>query len=276
MLHLQYKVGRGNQFNLWYDPWINGNAINPSIALLSNSGLTDKAKVCDIIHATAWHLPVSNHHDVIIFRRLIEALPPPPDSDDCISWGSHNINTVKARHIWDSIRHRHQQVNWHKITWNNLHVPRYSFLLWLGFWKRLQTNDISSQYTGRIILCPLCQHHNETFAHLFFDCDYSRIVLGAALSLGNWNHIPMDWDGLISFLISFQGTKLTRNIMYLTVAASFYKIWEARNSKVHNDNFTPPRSLAKDVTNIIKSRLSKCTTFLKATNFCPYYCNWLL
>lgn len=185
-------MGRGDQINLWYDPWINGNAPNPYRNLLSNSGLHERDTVSAILQNSSWSLPHNNHHEIILFRRLIEAIPIRSDSADCILWHGVNVNSIKARHVWDNIRDRTQQVGWHDIVWNNLSVPRYSFILWLGFLKKLQTNDINKHYSGRVFACPLCQQLPETFDHLFFVCDYSQAILGAALRLGDWNNIPMN------------------------------------------------------------------------------------
>lgn len=88
--------------------------------------------------------------------------------------------------------------------------------------------------------------------------------------------MPTLWEDLIGFISLYQGTKLTKNIMGLSIAVSFYKVWEARNSMLHKNVLIPPTRLAKDVINIIKSRLSTCKSFIKATSFCQYYCNWLL
>lgn len=149
-------------------------------------------------------------------------------------------------------------------------------MLWLGFLGKLQTNDLTKAYSGRVIQCQLCNRHPETFSHLFFLCEYSSIIIQTALNLGDWNHLPLNWTGLTEFICSFQGRKLSKQILCLTLAVSYYKLWEGRNKKLHNDSAIPPNRLANDVVNIIKSRLSTCHSFIKATNFCQYYCNWLM
>lgn len=158
--------------------------------------------------------------------------------------------------------------------WHKLHVPRYSFTLWLGFLKKLPTNDRTKHYSGRTWNCPLCNLLPETFNHLFFECAFSRHILHHAIDLGNWSSFLDSWDSIVDFLTDFQGSSLSRNIFCLTVSACFYKVWEARNNKLHRNTIPPMISLAKDVIHIIKSRLSTCQSFLKATNS-QYYCSWL-
>lgn len=125
---------------------------------------------------------------------------------------------------------------------------------------------------------PFMQYANltESFEHLFFLCDYSKTILLVALEVGNWQHMPIDWSGLVDRLVQFRGRKLTQNIMSLTLAVSFYKIWEARNKKIHQNELAPPARLAKNVVHIIKCGLAQDPSFMKATNTDQFYCNWLL
>lgn len=274
---VKYLVGKGDRVSLWYDPWCNGVPINPSDALLQNSGLPRDARVADIIQNSVWRLPCSNYHDVLMLRRRIGSLPVPPLSDDKIIWDAIDINKIKAGQIWDSIRHRQQHVGWYKILWHQLHVPRYSFILWLGLLRKLPTNDVTRYYSaGRISSCPLCSQQTESFDHLFFNCGYSRIIFLQAMGIGNWQNFPCDWTDLIDRIMLFQGRNLTKNIISLTLAVSFYKIWEARNKSLHQNSLIPPYCLARDVVNIIKSRLSQSRKFIKATSMDQFYCNWIL
>lgn len=273
--HLKYIVGDGQHISLWYDPWLNGATINPSHSLLSNTGLPPLATVSFLLSGNSWALPVSNHHEVILLRQQICHLPIPSPRPDQVFWGTCNIKTVKAKQIWESIRARSPKVPWSSILWNKFHVPRFSFILWLGLLQKLSTNDRTKHYTGRTWNCPLCNQQLESFNHLFFECDYSSTILQSAVTLGNWTTFPFSWDAIIAYLISYQGSHLSKNILCLTVATCFYKVWEARNNKIHNGSIIPPRILAKDVIHLIKSRLSKCNSFIKATN-CNHFCNWLL
>lgn len=84
ILHLSYTVGSGSNTNLWFDPWLNGSALNPSGTLISNSGLSDTAKVIDILQNSSWNLPQSNHHEVIMFRRALNSVPVPTALSDYI------------------------------------------------------------------------------------------------------------------------------------------------------------------------------------------------
>lgn len=233
--------------------------------------------MANILQNGSWQLPQSNHDDVILLRRKFDDMPIPTAANDRISWCSMDINGIKASHIWESIRNRQQIVSWDGLLWNKLHVPRYSFILWLGLLRKLPMSDRAMFYSaGPRIGCMLCNLHVESFEHLFFKCDYSSNVFRAAMNLGNWQNFPLEWADLIDSILDFQGRGLTKNIISLTLAMTFYKVWEARNKKFHQNVFTPPTVLGREVVNIIKSRLSQSRSFIKATHVDQYYCNWLL
>lgn len=270
--HVSYLVGNGSHTSLWFDPWINGNLINPSQTLLANSGLSSKAKVVDIIFDSSWSLPPSFHHEMIELRSLIEAQSIHSLSNDRSEWNGLSLSNLKARHVWDCIRTKKSIPIWHK-----LHVPRFSFILWSGFLRKLPTNDITRHYSsGSTSSSPLCLWHDESFDHLFFECLYSYSILQETLELGDWSNVPMDWTGVSSFIFSFRDRKISKLILYLTFAATFYNIWECENSKDTFEQAYPPSIIAKDTINIIKSRLSSSSLFIKASHSSPYYCNWLL
>lgn len=233
--------------------------------------------MADILGIRTWQLPQSNFHDVIMLRRRFEGIPVPTTTNDSIRWDSMDISSIKTSHIWESIRGRQQCVEWFEILWNNLHVPRYSFILWLGLLRKIPTNDVTMRYAvGPRIGCPLCNIHPDSFEHLFFKCGYSRNILLTAMEIGNWQDFPTDWTALIDRILNFQGRSLTKNIISLTLATSFYKVWEARNKKLHQRVLVPPTVLSREVVNIIKSKLSQSGSFIKATHADQYYCNWIL
>lgn len=51
------------------------------------------------------------------------------------------------------------------------------------------------------------------------------------------------WNEISNVVIQFQGTKLTKEILNLTFAATLHKIWDARNKKIHQDNLPHPTAL---------------------------------
>jgi len=72
-----------------------------------------------------------------------------------------------------------------KLLWLPLAVARHNFCVWLAVLQRLVTCE-RLQMIGfhAANACYLCQAAEETNIHLFFSCEYSRLV----------------WDGLCKWL----------------------------------------------------------------------------
>lgn len=120
---LSYRVGNGNLFSLWHDPWMHGQALNPSTSLLSDSRIPVNACIADIISMGAWALPSSNHHEVQQFCSLFSSLPNPSDAEDLILWDNRELKSVKTSIIWKFIHLRAPKVPWANLLWESFHVP---------------------------------------------------------------------------------------------------------------------------------------------------------
>lgn len=66
---------------------------------------------------------------------------------------------------------------WANGVWNRFSVPKHKFIFWLGMQERLKIGDILTK-VGIIPhgTCLLCGDTDESHAHLFFNCAYSKQV----------------------------------------------------------------------------------------------------
>jgi len=55
--------------------------------------------------------------------------------------------------LWDHIREKQARVDWYKLVWGSLHIPRHSFIAWLALLNRLTTKTRQLR-TGRSISNP--------------------------------------------------------------------------------------------------------------------------
>lgn len=87
--------------------------------------------------------------------------------------------------------------------------------------------------------CVLCGLHDESFAHLFFQCAVTKEL---------W-HIIRDWLGINKPLGSaqallralrgiYRGSTRRHKRRIATIAATIYHIWESRNKKIF-ENINP-------------------------------------
>lgn len=69
------------------------------------------------------------------------------------------------------VREELNMVDWHKLTWHNVVVPRCSVCTWKLMLNRLATQDmIKKRGTHLALRCELCKTHVETLEHLFMNC----------------------------------------------------------------------------------------------------------
>ncbi|XP_074305233.1 uncharacterized protein LOC141640282 [Silene latifolia] len=87
--------------------------------------------------------------------------------------GTSDAYTIKAGYDW--IRTPGNTVNWWKLCWNSLNVPKSSFIYWAVMLGRLLTRDRLAKMGGPTSMeCYLCQGADESHRHLFFECEFSR------------------------------------------------------------------------------------------------------
>ncbi|XP_074271554.1 uncharacterized protein LOC141595486 [Silene latifolia] len=103
--------------------------------------------------------------------------------------------TVQSGYHW--LRLKAPKVEWRHICWNQLNVPKYSFIFWSFMHSRLLTKDRLVRMGITVDpMCDICRLHPEDHHHLFYACEYalacSRILqkaLGISLpgpSLIQW------------------------------------------------------------------------------------------
>ena len=91
-----------------------------------------------------------------------------------------------------------------KVVWKASAPPKIKFFAWLAIQNRLWTADrLEKRGLTNCGLCPLCKQAQETAAHLFFQCRYSKRIWGMVknwlglhyLSFSDWTpgHGLGDW-----------------------------------------------------------------------------------
>ncbi|XP_021847539.1 uncharacterized protein [Spinacia oleracea] len=85
-------------------------------------------------------------------------------------------------------------------------------------------------------VCLICDSHEESHPHLFFECCYSRACL---MEIKKWPGIPVHivhYMGLIRWIQwKSKGSKFQKNVYYTAVNAVVYAIWRVRNDALWNN-----------------------------------------
>ncbi|GJY85266.1 retrotransposon protein, putative, ty1-copia subclass [Tanacetum coccineum] len=150
--HVFYSVGNGMNVSMWFDRW------------------DIKGLLSDIIPRRVWFPDPCNINVPLL------------SNDDTDKVWLNNQNEKKeffTKQAWCDLRDNIDKVDWYHVVWFNEFQPRHAFILWLAILKRLATQDRLAKWNCISNLeCTLCNKERDSHAHLFFKCDYSKLVLG--------------------------------------------------------------------------------------------------
>ncbi|XP_074289153.1 uncharacterized protein LOC141614293 [Silene latifolia] len=87
------------------------------------------------------------------------------------------IGTIKDYSVQEGyrwLRPSLPQAHWWRVCWNNLNIPKTSFIYWAMIQNRLFTRDrMIRMGCHQGLNCYICAGADETHLHLFFDCPFS-------------------------------------------------------------------------------------------------------
>ncbi|GLT41227.1 hypothetical protein SLA2020_153080 [Shorea laevis] len=178
-----WRIGNGRDVRIWRDNWLPSRAIpQPQMALIHQnlddrvSDLIDEAKGC-------WKEVAVRHSFRVEYAEVILHIPLSRScSIDRLIWlGTNNGKfSVKSTYkytwqlIFGSEHHDHDQVLlpiW-KVIWFLNVPPKIKHVLWRIIWEILPSHDILlSRGTDVELGCGICSTIEESYFHLFFDCE---------------------------------------------------------------------------------------------------------
>jgi len=99
-----------------------------------------------------WHCPRARSDTMVNIQDAVYGVICPwSNNKDGISWQLSSSSSVES--LWDHIREKQARVDWYKLVWGSLHIPRHSFIAWLALLNRLTTKTRQLR-TGRSISNP--------------------------------------------------------------------------------------------------------------------------
>ncbi|GAV85611.1 LOW QUALITY PROTEIN: zf-RVT domain-containing protein, partial [Cephalotus follicularis] len=174
--HLIYRCGNGEQFSLWFDPWLHGDSVHALYGhrVIYDAGLDKHAQVKDIIWEGEWCWPQASG-DLLELQQRVQDIPISSASDG-IFWErvGEAFSTARAYH---GIRARSSLVEWHDVVWHAKRIPKHAFSTWLAIQGAHKTKD--KLLAMGVVHCVACTFHCgeiETVEHTFFQCPYSAHV----------------------------------------------------------------------------------------------------
>ncbi|XP_057535226.1 uncharacterized protein LOC130813406 [Amaranthus tricolor] len=144
----------------------------------------------------------------------------------------HKGYTTSSGYKW--LRGEGQEVDWAGWVWNNLNIPKHSFLCWLVMWRRVQTKDrLKKMQIQTDELCPLKMLEDQIGIN---------VSIADLTQLSTWLQKPCNG-------------RFRRRVIQCTYAALIYNIWKQRNAAVWRKCIASHQSTVERVTKEIYWRI---------------------
>ncbi|GAV73101.1 LOW QUALITY PROTEIN: zf-RVT domain-containing protein, partial [Cephalotus follicularis] len=173
--HLIYRCGNGEQFSLWFDPWLHGDSAHALYGhrVIHDAGLDKHARVKDIIWEGEWCWPQVSGDLLELQQRVNIPISSAPDS---IYWDKMG-ETFSTPRAYQGIRARLSTVDWHEVVWHAKGIPKHSFSTWLAIRGAHKTkNKLMAAGVVHSVECAFHCGETETVEHIFFQCPFSANV----------------------------------------------------------------------------------------------------
>ncbi|KAL0402393.1 UNVERIFIED_CONTAM: hypothetical protein Slati_4269200 [Sesamum latifolium] len=185
MPKIEYRIGDGNTFLLWEDPWHSDGVLIqklPQIAI----GVPQQDKVGTFISQCEWCWPLPHSNEI---TEIVAGLPIIHGGFDMVRWRG-TTGRITSTEVYTLFQQDTPKVIWATLLRGPFRIARSNFILWLALLGKLTTVDVSwLQSTNRN--CVLCEDGLlETHEHLFFQCIFSRKCLQLLA-----NEIRFTWPG---------------------------------------------------------------------------------
>ncbi|VYS61841.1 unnamed protein product [Arabidopsis thaliana] len=258
------EVGSGVTAKFWHDNWI---GLGPLIEVIGplgprTVGLPIDVVVRDALRGRSWWIASSRSRNPIIVQ-LKNLLPEAQglldcQHDDSFLWKTDlhaQSNRFSAPRTWSALHPQSHTVPWHKAVWFKNHVPKHAFICWVVAWNKLHTRDRLQNWGLSIPAeCLLCNAHDDSRAHLFFECQFSGVVWRFFTASTNLNP-PAQLMDCLNWLLSPSREKNICLIIRLAFQACVYAIWRERNQRLHSGVSRSTESILKDIQLTIRARL---------------------
>lgn len=131
-------------------------------------------------------------------------------------------------------------------------------MLWLATMGRLHTMDRLYRFgVVQNSTCVLCSSFEESHDHLFFECDFAKVIWQSISSM-----VPIRWPSLSwGVFLRWAVIKLRRiddpfsAVARIALAASVYFIWYERNRRVFDNCSISTDGVIEEIVETIRCRL---------------------
>ncbi|GAV87453.1 zf-RVT domain-containing protein, partial [Cephalotus follicularis] len=255
--HLIYRCGNGEQFSLWFDPWLHGDLVHALYGhrIIHDAGLDKHARVKDIIWEGEWCWPQVSG-DLLELQQRVRNIPI-SSAPNSIYWDKMGETFSTAR-AYQEIRSTLSTVAWHDVVWQAKRIPKHTFSTWLAIRGAHKTkNKLMAVGVVHSAECAFRCGETETVEHIFFQCPFSANVWREVLDMCNIARPILPWvDEVLWMSIHAKGNAFQQRMRKLAFATTTYHLWIERNRRCFKNHFLPYQEIVWMVRQDVSGKLA--------------------
>lgn len=157
--------------------------------------------------------------------------------------------------VFDRLRRTGVKTPWKSMIWKGFIPPKFSFIVWLALWNRLQTRD-NLPYLDVEKVCPLCKSEPESSLHLFFNCRYTYAIWDEIRSWLGISRSMTTIHSAIKWLKKEPGVGVVMvRARLLALMCTIYQVWKVRNAAVFDSTTFNRDAVVKKIKSMVYSAL---------------------
>ncbi|CAL9223427.1 unnamed protein product, partial [Arabidopsis halleri] len=260
----------------WHDNW---TGVGPLISIIGAAGprvtgINLQSFVCQASSDGNWSIPRGRHPLIQLLRACLQShYPPTLDiGDDIYLWKTSHAQTQGSFSSAKTWRHLHPtgpSVPWLSQVWFKEKIPKHAFLAWLTVKDRLTTRDRLRSWNLHVpSSCLLCLNGDESRDHLFFSCNYSKVLwldFFASMSPPAFT----DFTTMLAWIKRPTTNRKLNVVCKLVFHALLYNIWIERNNRIHSASFRFVVQLRKHIQVLLRSKLAALDRAVTRSNTIP-------
>jgi hypothetical protein len=258
-------IGNGKIAPFWDSPWLEGKRPKDIAPLIYEVSKKKRCTVAQALVSKSWilnikmdaNLTVPHIREYIRLWGCLQNVILHEERVDSIVWNLTPNGEYSSASAYEAQFFGATLTNFNKMVWKAWATPKVKFFSWLGIRNRIWTADrLERRGWDNCGLCQLCKQTQESAAHLFSQCRYTKRLWNLVIEwLGIANIRTQDWVPGIEieewWMTLACVAKPNRKAIASIAMLVSWTIWNERNARVFNNKAAPTTVLLE----LIKSEV---------------------
>ncbi|WJX14219.1 hypothetical protein P8452_04514 [Trifolium repens] len=172
-----WLLGNGDNINFWNDNWC-GTILSEHYNIPSHIKQRLTSTVSDYIANGHWAIPPQMELEFLNLSSLVnQAIIPLETCPDSLIWQHTDSGSLELKDAYNFKMPQLQDLFWTKYIWSSDIPPSKSLMVWRLMHEKMPTDEnLMTRGCAIPSMCNLCRKQVETTFHLFFQCDFARIL----------------------------------------------------------------------------------------------------